>query len=105
MPLQDPTITSWLVNVLLSAPKIARDTAPFFWTYLDAPRDGQIMLAWQPLQRMGTIFASDGYVWPTPDEFHARDLKNGLVSSALLLLVLRFHTLTVGRSWKFSRRE
>lgn len=66
--------------MLVSAPKIARDTAPFFWTYLDCPRDGQIMLTWQPLQRLGTNFASDGYIWPGPDEFQRLDLKNGLVS-------------------------
>ncbi|KAF3762508.1 DUF1750-domain-containing protein [Cryphonectria parasitica EP155] len=77
--LHDHATTNWLLNMLLTAPKIARDSAPFFWTYLDAPRDGQIMLTWQPLQRMGTTFSSDGYVWPGPDEFSARDLKNGLI--------------------------
>lgn len=74
--------------MLVNAPKIARDTAPFFWTYLDCPRDGQIMLTWQPLQRLGTNFASDGYIWPGPDEFQRLDLKNGLVSSDDLFFLL-----------------
>ncbi|KAJ4396846.1 hypothetical protein N0V93_001068 [Gnomoniopsis smithogilvyi] len=79
LSLQDQQSTTFLVNMLVNAPKIARDTAPFFWTYLDCPRDGQIMLTWQPLQRLGTNFASDGYIWPGPDEFQRLDLKNGLV--------------------------
>ncbi|PSR97516.1 hypothetical protein BD289DRAFT_458916 [Coniella lustricola] len=75
----DPATLNWLLNMLLTAPKIARDQAPFYWTYLDAPRDGQIMLTWQPLQRLGTNFASDGYIWPSVDEYTRQDLKNGLV--------------------------
>lgn len=78
--MHDPNALNWVLTSLLNAPKIARDTAPFFWTYLDVPRDGQVMLTWQPLQRMGTNFASDGYIWPGPDQYHAQDLKNGLVS-------------------------
>lgn len=80
LALHDPNAINWVLGMLVQAPKIARDTAPFFWTILDAPRDGQIMLTWQPLQRLGTTFASDGYIWPGPDHFEARDLKNGLVS-------------------------
>jgi hypothetical protein len=51
---------------LMSAPQVARDRAPFFWTYLDKPTDGTILLTWQPLQRLGTNFATDGYVWAPP---------------------------------------
>ncbi|CAN8098746.1 unnamed protein product [Discula destructiva] len=82
LSLHDPNATNFLLNMLVSAPKVARDTAPFFWTYLDCPRDGQVMLTWQPLQRLGTNFASDGYIWPGPDEFQRLDLKNGLVLEA-----------------------
>lgn len=73
-----PDASKWLMN----APKIARDTAPFFWTYLDAPADGNIMLTWQPLQRLDTNFATDGYIWPYPETYYQQDLGNGLVSSA-----------------------
>jgi hypothetical protein len=68
-------VTKWL----MSAPKIARDTAPFFWTYLDAPADGTIMLTWQPLQRMETNFATDGYIWAAPETYYQQDVGNGLV--------------------------
>ena len=70
-------VTKWL----LSAPKIARDTAPFFWTYLDVPQDGTIILTWQPLTRLGTDFASDGYAWAGAESFFHQEVGNGLVSS------------------------
>lgn len=73
-------VTKWL----MSAPKIARDTAPFFWTYLDAPADGTIMLTWQPLQRMETNFATDGYIWAAPETYYQQDVGNGLVSSSFV---------------------
>ncbi|KAL1883146.1 hypothetical protein VTK73DRAFT_9513 [Phialemonium thermophilum] len=64
---------------LLGAPKIARDTAPFFWTYLDAPKDNTIYLTWQPLSRRGTEFASDGYIWASGETYYQQDVGNGLV--------------------------
>lgn len=48
---------------LLSAPKIANSSAPFYWSYLDRPADGIILLTWQPEGQLGTSMASDGYVW------------------------------------------
>ncbi len=51
-----------VVEYLLHAPRIMRDIAPVGWKFLDPPRDGTIMLVWQPPQ-LGTHFASDGYVW------------------------------------------
>ncbi len=51
-----------VVEYLLHAPKITRDIAPVGWKFLDPPRDGTIMLVWQPPQ-LGTHFASDGFVW------------------------------------------
>ncbi|KAG7292434.1 hypothetical protein NEMBOFW57_002469 [Staphylotrichum longicolle] len=68
-------ITKWL----LQAPKIARDTAPFYWTYLDAPADGSIFLTWQPTARRGNEFASDGYVWAGPEVSFQQSAGNGLV--------------------------
>lgn len=69
-------VTKWLTG----APKIARDVAPFYWTYLDAPADGTIFLTWQPLSRRGVEFASDGYIWPQNEVTFRHDLGNGLVS-------------------------
>lgn len=58
-----------VVEYLMSAPKIVRDVQPMHWTFLDAPADGTVMLVWQPLEYLGTNFASDGYVWA--DSEHA----------------------------------
>ncbi|GJN73121.1 hypothetical protein PLIIFM63780_007187 [Purpureocillium lilacinum] len=68
-------VAKWLMN----APQVARDRAPFFWTYLDKPADGTILLTWQPLQRLGTNFATDGFVWAPPEQVYKHDLGNGLM--------------------------
>ncbi|KAK2592027.1 hypothetical protein QQS21_010260 [Conoideocrella luteorostrata] len=68
-------VAKWLMN----APQIARDRAPFFWTYLDKPADGTILLTWQPLQRLGSNFATDGFVWAPPEQVYKHDLLNGLL--------------------------
>ncbi|KAG6008917.1 hypothetical protein E4U43_000085 [Claviceps pusilla] len=64
---------------LMMAPQIARDRAPFFWTILDKPTDGTIYLTWQPLQRLATNFATDGFVWAPPEQVYKNDLGNGLM--------------------------
>lgn len=51
---------------LQAAPKITREQAPFYWTYLDRPLDMTILLVWQSIAH-GVEFPSDGYVW-TPQE-------------------------------------
>lgn len=63
----------------MQAPKIARDTAPFFWTYLDRPPNGTIFLTWQPLNFLGTSFASDGFIWPPQEQYFQHDAGNGVV--------------------------
>ncbi|PHH92271.1 hypothetical protein CDD83_8196 [Cordyceps sp. RAO-2017] len=68
-------VTKWLMG----APQVARGGAPFFWTYLDKPNDGTIFLTWQPLQRLGTNFATDGFVWAPPEQVYKQDLGNGLM--------------------------
>ncbi|KAJ3564897.1 hypothetical protein NPX13_g7689 [Xylaria arbuscula] len=73
--IQPNEVTSWLIQ----APKIARDTAPFCWTYLDKPENGQILLTWQPLQQMGTHFASDGFIWPTQEAYFTSEVGNGVI--------------------------
>lgn len=68
-------LKKWLQN----AQKIARDVAPFYWTYLETPPDGQIYLTWQPMNRLGDHFASDGYIWPYPDQVMRQDAGGGAV--------------------------
>lgn len=70
-----PEVTQMLMN----APSIARDKAPFFWTYLDRPEVGNTMLTWQPLQLMGTQFASDGFIWPPAEQYFTQDMGNGII--------------------------
>ena len=64
---------------LMAAPHVARDKSPFFWTFLDKPENGTVMMTWQPLQRLGTNFATDGFVWAPPEQLYKHDLGNGLV--------------------------
>lgn len=75
-------VTSWLMQ----APKIARDTAPFFWTYLDRPPNGTIFLTWQPLNFLGTNFASDGFIWPPQEQYFQHDAGNGVVCLSLNMI-------------------
>lgn len=51
-------VAEWLLN----APKITRDQAPVYWTYLDRPVDGTVLLSWQT-PTLGHEFPSDGYIW------------------------------------------
>lgn len=68
-----------VAKFLINAPMIARDKAPFFWTYLDKPADSTVLLTWQPIARLGTNFATDGFVWAPPEQIYKHDLGNGLV--------------------------
>jgi hypothetical protein len=70
-------IAEWLIT----APKIARDTAPFFWSYLDRPTDGTILLTWQPLEALGITFATDGYMWPPVETAFQTEIERGYVRS------------------------
>ncbi|RKF53993.1 SWI/SNF and RSC complexes subunit ssr4 [Golovinomyces cichoracearum] len=51
-------VSEWLQ----AAPKITRDQAPFYWTYLDRPQDMTVLLVWQSIA-LSADFPSDGYVW------------------------------------------
>ncbi|KAK4201810.1 hypothetical protein QBC40DRAFT_197581 [Triangularia verruculosa] len=68
-------VTKWL----LQAPGIARDKAPFYWTYLDCPADSTIFLMWQPTARRGNEFSSDGYYWASPEVMLTHPIGNGLI--------------------------
>ncbi|KAI1133674.1 hypothetical protein F5Y10DRAFT_228323 [Nemania abortiva] len=72
---QPAEVTGWLMQ----APKIARDTAPFYWSYIDKPEIGQVYLTWQPLQLMGTHFASDGFIWPPQEAYFTQEVGNGAI--------------------------
>ncbi|RDL29988.1 Uncharacterized protein BP5553_10615 [Venustampulla echinocandica] len=61
---------------LLNAPKIARDQAPFYWTYLDRPIDGTILLVWQSLS-LGAEFPSDGYIWTPQEQVFSLEVNGG----------------------------
>ncbi|KAE8148057.1 hypothetical protein BDV25DRAFT_159052 [Aspergillus avenaceus] len=74
-PLVHMMPTDTVVEYLLSAPKVVREAQPMHWTFLDGPQDGSVMLTWQPLNHLGTNFASDGYVWADVEQaftFEAR---------------------------------
>ena len=64
-----------IVGYLLEAPKIVRDLQPVQWQYLDAPPDGTVLLSWQPLEYMGTNYASDGYVWADAEQTFKSDVR------------------------------
>ncbi|KAJ8113829.1 hypothetical protein ONZ43_g5056 [Nemania bipapillata] len=68
-----------VTSLLMQAPKIARDTSAFFWTYIDRPENGQIFLTWQPLQLMGTHFSSDGFIWPPQEAYFTQEVGNGVI--------------------------
>lgn len=45
------------------------------WMFLNAPADGSVMLVWQPLNQLGTQFASDGYVWADVEQAFSSEAK------------------------------
>ncbi|KAI9803807.1 MAG: hypothetical protein M1825_001687 [Sarcosagium campestre] len=63
-----------VVKYLTQAPEITRHTAPMTWQFIDAPRDGTVLLVWQAPQ-LATHFASDGYVWAEAEQAYSMDAK------------------------------
>ncbi|GKZ68701.1 hypothetical protein AnigIFM50267_003443 [Aspergillus niger] len=78
-PLMHMMPTDTVVEYLLSAPKIVREAQPMHWTFLDGPQDGSVMLTWQPLNQLGTNFASDGYVWADVEQAFTFEARGYLV--------------------------
>ena len=76
----NPSLES-IVSYLSEAPKIVRDVQPMQWQFLDAPADGTLLLVWQPLEYMGTAFASDGYIYADAEQTFKSDVR-GFVSPA-----------------------
>ncbi|KUJ18496.1 DUF1750-domain-containing protein [Mollisia scopiformis] len=62
---------------LLGAPKITHAN-PFYWTYLDRPADGTILLLWQS-PTLGNEYASDGYVWPPQETAFQVEVSGGYI--------------------------
>lgn len=67
-----------VVSYLCEAPKIVHDSQPMVWQFLEAPPDGTVLLTWQPLEHLGTNFASDGYVWADVEHAFSSE-QNGYV--------------------------
>lgn len=67
-----------MVRHLQEAPKIVRDVSTMTWmALLEPPRDGTLMLVWQPPQN--TQFVSDGYIWTDEEQGFTQQLA-GYVS-------------------------
>jgi len=65
-----------IVGYLMEAPKIMRDLQPVQWQFLDPPpHEGRLMLVWQPLEHVGTTFASDGYVWGDTEQAFKSEVR------------------------------
>ena len=77
-PLYPRISTDQALSSLVQAPQIVREMKPMAWTYLSPPQDGQMFIVWQT-QRMGTGFATDGYVWTDPEATY-RHQTQGYVS-------------------------
>ncbi|KLJ06182.1 hypothetical protein EMPG_10395 [Blastomyces silverae] len=63
------------VEYLISAPKVVRELQTVHWMFLDGPPDGTVMLVWQPLNHLGTTFASDGYVWADAEQLYSTEIR------------------------------
>ncbi|OAX84759.1 hypothetical protein ACJ72_00869 [Emergomyces africanus] len=63
------------VEYLISAPKVVRELQTVHWMFLDGPPDGTVILVWQPLNHLGTNFASDGYVWADAEQLYSTEIR------------------------------
>jgi hypothetical protein len=81
----NPNLDS-IVAYLSEAPKIVRDLQPMQWQILDAPADGTLMLVWQPLEYLGTAFASDGYVWADAEQTFKSEVRGFVCCDDLMIM-------------------
>ncbi|EXJ91382.1 hypothetical protein A1O1_04494 [Capronia coronata CBS 617.96] len=72
-----------IVGYLLEAPKIVRDLQPVQWQFIETPPDGTMMLTWQPLEHMGTNFASDGYIWADAEHVFKSEVRGYILEMYL----------------------
>ncbi|KAI9673899.1 MAG: hypothetical protein M1817_002105 [Caeruleum heppii] len=64
-----------IVDYLLQAPSITRNTAPMTWSFIDTPLDGSILLVWHPTRLLRSHFATDGYAWADNEQAHVMETK------------------------------
>lgn len=64
------------------------------WMFLDGPPDGTVMLAWQPLNHLGTNFASDGFVWADVEQVYTTEVR-GYVSDILWFVSTQMKRLLI----------
>lgn len=76
-----------VVQYLLEAPRITRESAGMSWVFLpEPPADGTVMLVWQPPQ-LGSHMASDGYVWADAEQPFSSAEGRGYVRHSTTLLI------------------
>lgn len=75
------------------------------WTFLDGPPDGTVMLTWQPLNHLGTNFASDGFIWADAEQVYSTEIRGyvSLRSKSLIPVYNGFYVadLTMTRLLKY----
>ncbi|KAI9668448.1 MAG: hypothetical protein M1831_001202 [Alyxoria varia] len=64
-----------ILNHLLHAPKIVREQYPVAWQFLKPPKDGTVMLRWQPNSQLSTNYATDGFHWANPESIIQREYR------------------------------
>ncbi|EER41680.1 conserved hypothetical protein [Histoplasma capsulatum H143] len=74
-PLMNNLSHETAVEYLISAPKVVRELQTMHWMFLDGPPDGTVILVWQPLNHLGTNFASDGYVWADAEQIYSTEIR------------------------------
>jgi hypothetical protein len=78
-PITSNPAVDTIVNYLLEAQKIVRDLQPMQWQFIDTPPDGTLILEWQPLEYLGTTYASDGFIWADVEHVYKSEVR-GYVS-------------------------
>ncbi|ETI19286.1 hypothetical protein G647_09118 [Cladophialophora carrionii CBS 160.54] len=74
-PITSNPAVDTIVGYLLEAPKIVRDLQPMQWQFIDTPPDGSLILEWQPLEYLGTSYASDGFIWADVEHVYKSEVR------------------------------
>ncbi|EXJ76262.1 uncharacterized protein A1O5_00770 [Cladophialophora psammophila CBS 110553] len=74
-PITSNPAVDTIVGYLLEAPKIVRDLQPMQWQFIDCPPDGTFILEWQPLEYLGTSYASDGFIWADVEHVYKSEVR------------------------------
>ncbi|KAH0841571.1 hypothetical protein AYO21_01191 [Fonsecaea monophora] len=74
-PITSNPAVDTIVAYLLEAPKIVRDLQPMQWQFIDTPPDGTLILEWQPLEYLGTNYASDGFIWADVEHVYKSEVR------------------------------